>query len=577
MPKALNIPEVKVGRSAFPRTFRDLTTFNNGQLIPLMVDSDIVPGDTVQIPVSALIRMQTPIYPVMDDMYIDITAWFVPHRLVWKHFKEFWGENNTTYWEQPVDYEIPQIKAPESTGWAVGSLADYFGLPTGIPEISVSHLPFRAYSLIWNEFWRDENLKEPIFFNDDETTLTGKNYDSSTYDYTTDTQLGALPARAAKLADYFTKALPAPQKGVSTVIPMVQENVPIITTDGVVKDAVKTGIPLKIQFYNQSGNPVPQTFRAGDYSLGITEETDRAISKDKYTPVYETGPIQETTSPISTWAAVPANLFAAMNTNGITVNALRQAVSIQRYLETIARSGSRYIETLASIFAVKSSDARLQRPEFLGGKRIPINMTQVMANANAASGTNNKVGNTGAMSQTIINDYLCTKSFEEHGTLMILACCRHERTYQQGVPRMWLRKKTFDFYNRALDHIGETSVYNEEIYAQSEASGGAGKTYNKQTFGYQPAFEDMRLGRKYVTGEMRSAATTSLDAWHYADEYNSLPTLSSDWIDENQENVDRTISVTSATSNQLFGDFVFKTIYTRGMSMYGTPGFMDHM
>ena len=253
------------------------------------------------------------------------------------------------------------------------------------------------------------------------------------------------------------------------------------------------------------------------------------------------------------------------------------AIQLQRFYELQARSGSRYIETLASVFGVKSSDARLQRPEYLGGKRYPIVMSQVLSNA---EGNNTRIGSVGGMSQTVINDYLCTKSFEEHGTLMVLGCIRQlTHTYQQGCPKMLLRKNQFDFYNRALDHIGETAILNQEIYAQgpSVINASTGNPYDKEVFGYQPAFEDMRLGWKYVTAEMRSNVANSLDVWNYADDYNALPTLSSDWIDETEINVDRTLSVKSSTSNQIFADFCFNTVYTRGMSMYGTPGFMDHM
>lgn len=250
------------------------------------------------------------------------------------------------------------------------------------------------------------------------------------------------------------------------------------------------------------------------------------------------------------------------------MNELRLAVQLQRYAELIARSGSRYIEILRGVFGVKSSDARLQRPEFLGGKSYQISMAEVQ---NTAQSEGNMLGNVGGTSKTLINDYLCTKSFEEHGTLMVLGVVRVQRhTYQNGIHRMFTRKKQTDFYNRALDHIGEQVVRNDEIFAQ-------GTTADSEAFGYQPAFEDMRLGRHIVTGEMRSNSTKSLDAYHYADDYKTLPTLSSGWIDEDKANVDRTIAINSSQANQLFGDFIFDCEYTRGMSMYGTPGFMDHM
>ena len=558
MPKVLDLPEVKVGRSVFPRQFRQLATFNAGDCIPLMVECNVTPGDTVKIPIKALIRTQTPLYPVADDLVFDVTAWFVPDRLNWVHFKEFWGENNTTFWEQPTKYEIPQIESP-SGGWNTGSLADYFGLPIGISGISVSHMPFRAYCSIWNEFFRDENLKEPIFFNTDETTLTGKNVDAN-YEYTTYTQLGAAPMKAAKRADYFTKALPEPQKAADIFIPL-GESAPVIgngisigLTNGTNDYSLKggdSGVGYSLGASNNAGSNVgstPSGYYSGGKTLGLSTDPDNS------------GMIADLT-----------------NALGATVNQLRTAIALQRYAETIARSGSRYIEILAGVFGVKSSDARLQRPEYIGGKSFPISMSEVQ---NTAQSSGNQLGNVGGTSKTIINDYIGTKSFEEHGTLMIIGVVRIRRhTYQQGIHRMFTRKKQVDFYNRAFDHLGESLVRNDEIYAQGASAIDplTGKPYDEEPFGYQPAFEDMRLGRHYVTGEMRSAATTSLDSWHYADDYAAMPVLSSDWIDEDKANIDRTLAINSSVANQFFGDFVFDTEWTRGMSMYGTPGFMDHM
>lgn len=547
MPKVLDLPEVHVGRCKFPRQFRQITTFNSSELIPLMVDCNITPGDVVKIPIKALLRMQTPLYPVMDDLVFDVTAWFVPDRITWKHFVNFWGENDTTFWEQPTTYEIPQIESPTTTGWAEGSLADYFGIPTKVAGLSVSQMPFRAYCKVWNDYFRDENLKEPIFFNDDETTLTGINYVAATYDYTTDTQLGAKPVKVAKRADYFTKALPDPQKMSDIMVPL-GENAPVIGDQAwYTSSQVNSGLVDKhISIWNSTNGSIITGVATGE-GAGTPANGGIALTAD------------------------------LSNAAGISVNTLRTCVALQRYAETIARSGSRYIEILAGLFGTKSSDARLQRAEFLGGQSYPISMAQVIANTAA---TGQKMGNVGGMSQTIIDDYLCTKGFEEHGTLLVLGCVRIKtHTYQQGLHRMFTRKAREEFYNRAFDHLGETKVRNDEIYAQgaSVVDPVSGKAMDELPFGYQPAYEDMRLGRHIVTGEMRSNATTPLDSYHYADDYSQLPTLSSDWIDEDMTNVDRTLTIQSNVSNQLFGDFVFNCEYTRGMSMYGTPGFMDHM
>ena len=541
--KVYGLPDVKVGRCKFSRPFKNHTTWNNGELNVLAYDCNVTPGDTIEIPISAIVRTQTPLYPVMDNMFFDVSVWFVPDRLLWKNFKAFWGENDTTFWEEETEYETPQIVAPEG-GFAVKSLAEHLGVTPKVGGVSVSHMPFRAYCKIWNEFFRDENLKEPIFINDDETTLTGKNYGVG-WDYSTDTQLGGKLMKVARTADFFSKSLPEPQKGPDVIIPL-GDTAPIIGTSNV-RDSQYLITDLV------------------DKELMARKETDSGAqyitSVDPYTGTL-IGQIG--------LAADLANATAA------TVRDLRLAVSMQRYYETLARTGSRYVEVLAGMFGVESSDKTLQRPQFIGGHRYPLNMTQVVA---TAEGSNNDLGETGAMSQTVIKDYLGTFSAEEHGVLMILGCTRVEHTYSYGIPKMLLRKNKFDYYNRAFDHIGEESVNNIQVYAQGPDAIDleTGKPYDDGTFGYQPRYEDMRVGMSMCTGEFRPQYTTPLTAWTYQDVYTELPTLSSDWIDEGPENVDRTLKVTSETADQIFGDFYFDMKWTRGMSMYGTPGFMDHM
>lgn len=548
--KVYGLPDVKVGRCKFSRPFKNHTTWNNGELNVLAYDCNVTPGDTIEIPISAIVRTQTPLYPVMDNMFFDVSVWFVPDRLLWKNFKAFWGENNETYWEEPSEYETPQIVAPEG-GFAVKSLAEHLGVTPGVAGVSTSHMPIRAYCHIWNEYFRDENLKEPIFVNDDETTLTGKNYGVG-WDYTTDTQLGGKLMKVARTADFFSKSLPEPQKGPDVVIPL-GDTAPIIYDE-----------PTKALSASFPWNSGAQGKEAGlvKYNPGSGWQANMYNATD--------GQDFPNESKSYGLAADLSNATAA------TVRDLRLAVSLQRYYEQLARSGSRYIEVLAGIFGVESSDKTLQRPQFIGGHRYPLNMTQVVA---TAEGTNNDLGETGAMSQTIIKDYLGTFSAEEHGTLMILGCTRVEHTYSYGIPKMLLRKNKFDYYNRAFDHIGEESVYNIQVYAQgpSAIDSETGKPYDDGTFGYQPRYEDMRVGMSLCTGEFRPQYTTPLTAWTYQDIYTELPTLSSDWIDEGPENVDRTLKVTSETADQIFGDFYFDMKWTRGMSMYGTPGFMDHM
>lgn len=543
--KVYGLPEVKVGRCKFSRPFKNHTTWNNGELNVLAYDCNVTPGDTIEIPISAIVRTQTPLYPVMDNMFFDVSVWFVPDRLLWKNFKAFWGENNETYWEDPSEYETPQIVAPDN-GFAVKSLAEHLGVTPGVGKVSVSHMPFRAYCKIWNEFFRDENLKEPIFINDDETTLTGKNAGED-WDYSTDTQLGGKLMNVARTADFFSKSLPEPQKGPDVLIPL-GDTAPII---GSPIESGTTGTNLvgkELSFTRQTTSP--------EYGLNVAEAGNNSnrLAQNQSIGIYTD----------------------LSNAKAATVRDLRLAVSLQRYYEALARTGSRYIEVLAGIFGVESSDKTLQRPQFIGGHRYPLNMTQVVA---TAEGTNNDLGETGAISQTIIKDYLGTFSAEEHGVLMILGCTRVEHTYSYGIPKMLLRKNKFDYYNRALDHVGEESVYNIQIYAQGpdEIDDLTGEPYDNGTFGYQPRYEDMRVGMSMCTGEFRPQYSTPLTSWTYQDVYNELPTLSSDWIDEGPENVDRTLKITSETADQIFGDFYFDMKWTRGMSMYGIPEFMDHM
>lgn len=543
--KVYGLPEVKVGRCKFSRPFKNHTTWNNGELNVLAYDCNVTPGDTIEIPISAIVRTQTPLYPVMDNMFFDVSVWFVPDRLLWKNFKAFWGENNETFWEDPSEYETPQIVAPDN-GFAVKSLAEHLGVTPGVGKVSVSHMPFRAYCKIWNEFFRDENLKEPIFINDDETTLTGKNAGED-WDYSTDTQLGGKLMKVARTADFFSKSLPEPQKGPDVLIPL-GDTAPII---GSPIESGTTGTNLvgkELSFTRQTTSP--------EYGLNVAEagNNNNRLAQNQSIGIYTD----------------------LSNAKAATVRDLRLAISLQRYYEALARTGSRYIEVLAGIFGVESSDKTLQRPQFIGGHRYPLNMTQIVA---TAEGTNNDLGETGAMSQTIIKDYLGTFSAEEHGVLMILGCTRVEHTYSYGIPKMLLRKNKFDYFNRALDHVGEESVYNIQIYAQGpdEIDDLTGEPYDDGTFGYQPRYEDMRVGMSMCTGEFRPQYSTPLTSWTYQDVYNELPTLSSDWIDEGPENVDRTLKITSETADQIFGDFYFDMKWTRGMSMYGTPGFMDHM
>lgn len=539
---SVNPINLDIQRSKFVRPSTHKTTFNAGNLIPIYVD-EVLPGDTFKMNMSSVIRMSTPIYPVMDNANMDVYFFFVPNRLVWEHWKEFFGENNTTHWEQPVEYEVPQITAPTG-GWAKGTIADYMGIPTLISNISVQALPFRAYCKIWNDWFRDQNLKDPAMISLDETTTQGAN----TGDYVTNAEKGALPLKVAKYHDYFTAALPEPQKGPEVTIGGVGGYMPVITRDQLVTDSEKN-----LKWY-APGN--------GDGILGVRNESAQRGATDTKLASYTSGYTSQT--PVN-----PANLWADMSQGTATsINALRQAFAIQRLYEKNARGGTRYIEIIKAHFGVQSPDARQQRSEYLGGTRVPINMDQVVQTSNTAEGSTPQ-GNTAAYSLTAFNESMFTKSFTEHGYIIGLACIRTEHTYQQGIERFWSRKKMLDYYFPTLANLGEQAILNKEIYAQ-------GNTTDEEAFGYQEAWAEYRYKPSRVSGAMRSNYQTTLDAWHYADKYTSQPILSSEWIDETSANIDRTLAVQSATEDQFIADFYFACEATRPMPLYSIPGLIDH-
>ena len=528
------LPELNIKRSMFKRPHTHKTSFNAGDCIPIYVDSDILPGDTVKMNMGSLIRMQTPLFPVMDNAYCDLLFFFVPHRLVWEHWKEFWGENNLTAWEQQTEYTIPQITAPSSTGWTAGTIADYMGIPTGIAGISVNALPFRAYCRAWNDWLRDENLKDPCMITLDETTTTGAN----SGDYVTYAECGALPLKAAKYHDYFTSALVAPQKGPSISIPL-GSTAPIIGTD-----EVYTGYTLD----NTTGILNKQIFLSRDndgvYPRNMENGTALAPSKA---------------------IGLAADLSAAI---GTTINQLRQSFAIQAFYEAQARGGSRYIEFIKNVFGVTSPDGRLQRAEYLGGTRFSINIDQVLQTS--ATDNTSPQGNTAAFSCTVSTDEIFEHSFVEHGTLLGIAVVRTDHTYQQGIERMWSRKKFTDYYIPQFANLGEQAILEKEIYATGTQSD------DESVFGYQEAWADYRYKPSRISGELRSSYAQSLDYMHYGDDYSQAPNLSSTWIDETEANIDRTIAVQSSTSNQFFADFYFDATYVRPMPIYSIPAMLNH-
>ena len=573
------LPRVDISRSRFDRSSSVKTTFNTGDIVPFFLE-EVLPGDTFNVKTSKVVRMQTLLTPLMDNLYLDTYYFFVPNRLVWQHWKEFCGENTESAWIPETEYAMPQITSPADTGWEVGTIADYFGIPTGVANLSVSALPFRAYALIMNEWFRDENLQDPLVVPVDDATVAGVN--SATF--VTDVAKGGKPYKAAKYHDYFTSALPAPQKGPDVSIPVsLGSELPVYGT----------GDPL----YLTDGN-FTYPFLSVGQSLGSVSMTGTAIANSgatgsKVGDIYDNGnafyseansgggsanwkgkvmgvPTKEKMDSLAVPGLVGSGLVAVYDgaVSVATINQLRLAFQIQKFYERQARGGSRYTEVIRSFFGVTSPDARLQRPEYLGGNRVPININQVIQQSGTESATTPQ-GTVVGMSQTTDTSSDFTKSFTEHGFIIGVMVARYDHTYQQGLDRLWSRKDKFDFYWPVFANIGEQAIKNKELYAQGTAE-------DDEVFGYQEAWAEYRYKPNRVTGEMRSSYVQSLDVWHLADDYSKLPSLSAEWIQEDSSTVNRVLAASDNLAAQFFADIYVKNLCTRPMPMFSIPGLIDH-
>lgn len=556
-------PSVDVSRSRFDRSSSVKFTMNAGDLVPFYLD-EVLPGDTFKISTHKLCRMQTLITPVMDDMFLDTYYFFVPNRLVWSHWQEFMGENNESPWKSTVEYSIPQVRnlmdsagSSKFVGFPSGSIADYMGIPVNIKRtFSVSALPFRAYSLIWNDWFRDENLQAPQYVD------TG---DSNLQPYLTNNGKpnqgisGLFPLKVGKFRDYFTSCLPEPQKGPDVLLPL----------------------GTKAPVYSFAGETVPKSSLVPPYSLGSIEwQPYSAVSDGAQHPLIVKGSsdgsymdtfINSQIYPSGTnYEAIPNNLWTDLSlASAASINQIRMAFQIQKIYEKDARGGTRYIEILKNHFGVTSPDSRLQRPEYLGGNRLTVNVNQVVQNSSTTE--TSPQGNTAAYSLTVDSNDDLTHSFVEHGFIIGVCCVRYKHTYQQGVERFWNRKERFDYYWPSLANIGEQPVYNREIYLDPDTP-----DLDDGVFGYNEAWADYRYKPSRVAGEMRSGIDRSLDMWHLADDYSAQPKLDSSWIVEAATNIDRVLAVTSTVSNQFFCDFYVQNLCTRPMPLYSIPGLVDH-
>lgn len=545
------IPQMKASRTRFNRDQTILTTFDAGKLIPFYVD-EVLPGDTFNVDTAAIIRMTTPKYPVMDDSFIDFYYFFCPNRILWDNFKHFMGEVEETPWMPTKTYTVPQIRINGAPGEGYPqekSILDYMGVPTKIErEFSVNALPVRAYVKIWNEFFRDENVDNAavIKTNDEivdyEPMANQENMESDLKNAITGSNL--LPVN--KFHDYFTSCLPYPQRGPNVTLPLTGNA------------RVEWSFSAKeLQDYGiMTSNGAQHLIPASGNTLGAPK-----TNEDNGKPRVLLG---KDSGGVSTWVPMEARLD---NATSATINQLRQAISVQQYYEALARGGSRYREQVQAIWDVIISDKTVQVPEYLGGGRYHVNISQIIQTSSQQTdgmGTETTpIGETGAMSVTPINESSFTKSFEEHGFVIGVACVRHNRSYQQGLERFWSRQDRLDYYVPQFANLGEQPVKKKEIMLTGNAS-------DEDTFGYQEAWADYRMKPNRVSGLMRSNATGTLDFWHYADNYSTVPTLSQEWMAEGKAEIARTLIVQSEP--QFFGAIRIANKTTRRMPLYSVPG-----
>jgi capsid protein (F protein) len=542
--------DIERPRSRFDRSSSVKTSFNVGDLVPFYLD-EVLPGDTFDIETSFVTRLQTLITPPMDDLFLDMYYFYVPSRLCWSHWKEFMGESAEA-WTSDVTYQVPQLIYEASDKKPLQkSLLDYFGVPVNPSGVlSISRLPINAYNLIWNEWFRDENLQDAILVDTDDGDVR--------FDANNSAKGGKL-LKVNKLHDYFTSVLPEPQKGDDVTISSLFGDIPIVTRDAPVVSGKKPAMMM----YNINGGSLEPNKTVSPVMVGLAPKLpsrpnnvsgfgyDRSqtgeITEDNYGLFYPNNLVGDTSS-----------------ADALTVNSLRLAFATQQMLETDARSGSRYIELLRGHFGVISPDGRLQRPELLSANRTRINVHQIVQQSESGQ---TPLGTTAAMSLTNNTDNSFVKSFTEHGFVIGLMCARYNHTYQQGLNRMWSRRDRLDYYFPILANIGEQPVYTREIYYDNDGFGSL-----DDVFGYQEAWADYRYKPSIVTGEMRSGIDKSLQSWHFADYYQQKPTLSASWIQEDKTNVDRTLAVTSKVADQIFGDFYIKNLTTRVMPVHSIPG-----
>jgi hypothetical protein len=522
------IPRADIPRASFDRQFTYKTTFDAGFLVPIYVD-EVLPGDTFKLRMTAFARLSTPLFPVMDNMKLSSFFFFVPNRLVWDNWVRFMGEQDNP--GDSISYVVPTITSPAS-GYAVNSIFDYMGLPTvgqvqAAATVTHSALPLRAYNLIYNEWFRDENLQNSVV----ERKTDG----------------GSVVAdfnllRRGKRADYFTSSLPWPQKGGTAVTLPLGTRAPIV---GIAVGNTLAYPNANTGLMDATGNPA----KAGNYSVA-TNITLKGVAAGA-------GSLPD----------IYADLSAA---TAATVNQLRQSFQIQKLLERDARGGTRYTEIVRSHFGVVSPDARLQRPEYLGGGVTPVMINPIaQTSGTGLTGGSSPLANLAGVGTVLANGHGFSQSFTEHGHVIGMVCIDADLTYQQGLNRMWSRSTRYDFYVPAFAMLGEQAVLNKEIYCRGDAN-------DSLVFGYQERWAEYRYKPSQITGLFRSTSAGTIDPWHLAQNFTALPTLNATFIESNPP-VSRVVAVgAAANGKQFIFDSFFDCVTARPMPLYSVPGLIDH-